>query len=127
MDMFAAEMISKEEFNQHVGDSKQRMEKIESELKLVKHRISKTGELKSILEKTFKTIEDIIETGEMTNGQLRKIIEKIEVDHGGNVDIYMKLTERLNLARTVPISGCLTYSSNKIESFVYFLKQGGFV
>ena len=127
MDMFAAEMISKEEFNQHVGDSKQRMEKIESELKLVKHRISKTGELKSILEKTFKTIEDIIETGEMTNGQLRKIIEKIEVDHGGNVDIYMKLTERLNLARTVPISGCLTDSSNKIGSFVYFLKQGGFV
>ena len=106
--MFAAEMISKEEFNQHVGDSKQRMEKIESELKLVKHRISKTGELKSILVKTFKTIEDIIDTGKMTNGQLRKIIEKIEVDHDGNVDIYMKLTERLNLARTVPISGCLT-------------------
>ncbi len=107
MDMFAAEMISKEEFNNHVGDSKQRMEKIESELKLVKHRISKTGELKSILEKTFKTIEDIIDTGKMTNGELRKIIERIEVDHDGNVDIYMKLTERLNLARTVPIRGCL--------------------
>lgn len=122
MDMFAAEMISKEEFNQHVGDSKQRMEKIESELKLVKHRISKTGELKSILEKTFKTIEDIIETGEMTNGQLRKIIEKIEVDHEGNVDIYMKLTERLNLARTVPIRGCLTYGSDLLERYVYLLK-----
>ena len=49
--MFAAEMISKEEFNQYVGDSKQRMEKIESELKLVKHRITKIGELKSILER----------------------------------------------------------------------------
>lgn len=131
MDMFAAEMISKEEFNQHVGDSKQRMEKIESELKLVKHRISKTGELKSILEKTFKTIEDIIDTGEMTNGQLRKIIEKIEVDHDGNVDIYMKLTERLNLARTVPISGCLTYrhdgaACGDCSSFVGKVK-GGFV
>lgn len=41
MDMFAAEMISKEEFNQHVGDSKQRMEKIEAELKLVKNRFPK--------------------------------------------------------------------------------------
>ena len=88
-------------------------------------------ELKSILEKTFKTIEDIIETGEMTNGQLRKIIEKIEVDHGGNVDIYMKLTERLNLARTVPISGCLTYrhdgaACGDCSSFVGKVK-GGFV
>ena len=108
MEMFAADMINKDEYNNYVGDSKQRMEKIESELKLVKHRISKTGELRSILEKTFRTIEDIVDTGKMTNGQLREIIEKIEVDHDGNVDIYMKLTERLNLARTVPISGCLT-------------------
>lgn len=108
MEMFANEMINKEEFNNYVGDSKQRMEQIEGELKLVKHRISKTGELKSILEKTFKTIEDIIETGKMTNGQLRKIIERIEVDHEGNVDIFMKLTEKLNLARTVPLSECLT-------------------
>lgn len=108
MQMFASEMITKEEYQNFVGDSKQQMERIAGELKLVRNRISKTGELKSILERTFKTIEDIIDTGEMSNGQLRKIIERIEIDHDGNVDIFMKLTERLNLAHTVPITGCLT-------------------
>lgn len=108
MEMFANELISREEFKNYAGDSKQRMEQIEGDLKLVRHRISETGELKGILEKTFKTIEDIIETGEMTNGQLRKIIERIEVDRDGNVDIYMKLNGRFNLSRTVLISGDFT-------------------
>ena len=37
----------------------------------------------------------------MTNTQLKKIIQKIEVDKDGNVDIYLKLLGDLGLDETV--------------------------
>ena len=40
---------------------------------------------------------------QMTNTQLKKIIQKIEVDKDGNVDIYLKLLGDLGLDETVLI------------------------
>ena len=37
----------------------------------------------------------------MTNTQLKKIIEKIEVDKDGNVDIYLKLLGDLGLDEAI--------------------------
>ncbi len=39
----------------------------------------------------------------MTNAQLRRIIDRIEVDHDGNVDIYLRLMGDLGLDKIVPI------------------------
>ena len=39
----------------------------------------------------------------MTNAQLKKIIQRIEVDKDGNVDIYLKLIGDLGLESTVLI------------------------
>jgi hypothetical protein len=44
-----------------------------------------------VLSSTFKEIEDIVDVHEMTNTQLQRIIQKIEVDKEGNVDIYLRL------------------------------------
>lgn len=40
---------------------------------------------------------------QMTNAQLKRIIHKIEVDKDGNVDIYLRLLDDLDLNETVPI------------------------
>ena len=40
----------------------------------------------------------------MTNVQLKRIIQKIEVDKEGNVDIYLRLLGDLGLDSTVLIS-----------------------
>ena len=39
----------------------------------------------------------------MTNIQLKKLIQKIEVDKGGNVDIYLRLLGDLGLDETILI------------------------
>ena len=39
----------------------------------------------------------------MTNAQLKRIIQKIEVDKDGNVDIYLRLLGDLGLDKTVLI------------------------
>ena len=44
-----------------------------------------------------KLIEDFTDVREMTNAQLRQIVDRIEVGHDGKVDIYLKIFGHLNL------------------------------
>ena len=50
-------------------------------------------------------MEDITDVHEMTNTQLKRLINKIEVDKDGNVDIYLRLIGDLGLDETVFIEG----------------------
>ena len=61
--------------------------------------------LEAILNSTFKQLEDITDVHEMTNAQLKRLINKIEVDKEGNVDIYLRLIGDLGLDETVLIEG----------------------
>ncbi|MBQ1961544.1 MAG: recombinase family protein, partial [Clostridia bacterium] len=56
-----------------------------------------------ILADTFKEIEDISNLRGITNVQLRRVIDRIEVDHDGNVEVFLKLFRELGLDETVPI------------------------
>lgn len=57
----------------------------------------------NILNNTFKEIEDITDVHQMTNQQLKRLIQKIEVDKEGNVDIYLRLLGDLGLDESVLI------------------------
>ena len=61
-------------------------------------------QLEAVLNSTFQQIEDIADVWQMTNEQLKRIIQKIEVDKDGNVDIYLRLFGDLGLDETVLIS-----------------------
>ena len=104
MDMYTDDLISREELNEKIGGSKKEIERIENELKIVGYNITKGDQLESILQNTFKTIEDITDVRSMTNAQLKRLIQKIEVDKDGNVDIYLRLLGDLGLEETVVIA-----------------------
>lgn len=53
----------------------------------------------------MEQLEDITDVHEMTNAQLKRLINKIEVDKDGNVDIYLHLIGDLGLDETVLIEG----------------------
>ena len=65
--------------------------------------MTKGEQLENILNRTFKEIEDITDVHQMTNQQLKRLIQKIEVDKDGNVDIYLRLLGDLGLDETVLI------------------------
>lgn len=69
----------------------------------VSYHLTKSDQLEAILNNTFKTLEDITDVHQMTNMQLRKIVQKIEVDKEGNVDIYLRLMGDLGLDETILI------------------------
>ncbi|MBR5222926.1 MAG: recombinase family protein [Clostridia bacterium] len=104
MDMYADDLISRDELNDKIGGSKKEIERLENELKMVSFHITKSEQLERILNDTFKEISDVADVGQMTNAQLKKIVQKIEVDKEGNVEIYLRLLGELGLNSTVLIS-----------------------
>ena len=103
MNMYTDDLISREELNEHIGKSRQELERLEKELQAVKHNLTKGEQLERILNNTFKDIESITDVRSMTNAQLKRIIKEITVDHDGNVEIYLRLLSDLGLEKTVPI------------------------
>lgn len=104
MDMYADDLITREELNDKIGDMRKELDRLENELKMVSYHISKGEQLESILQQTFKRIEEISDVSQLTNVQLKKIIQKIEVDKDGNVDIYLRLFGDLGLDETILIN-----------------------
>ena len=108
MDMYADDLISRDELNAKIGGMRKEIERLENELKMISYNLTKGEQLESILNSTFKEIEDITDVHQMSNTQLKRIIQKIEVDKEGNVDIYLRLLGDLGLDNTVLISENLT-------------------
>lgn len=103
MDMYTDDLISREELNEKIGGMRREIERLENEIKMVSYHLTKGEQLEDILNSTFKKIEEITDVREMTNVQLKKLIQKIEVDKEGNVDIYLRLFGDLGLDEAVLI------------------------
>lgn len=104
MDMYTDDLITRQELNDRIGGARQEIERLENELKMVTYQITKGDQLEELLNTTFQSIEDITDVHQMTNTQLKKIIEKIEVDKDGNVDIYLKLLGELGLDEAILVN-----------------------
>lgn len=104
MRLYEDDLISREELNEKIGGSRKEMERLENELKMVSYHMTKGEQLESVLNNTFRQIEDITDVRQMTNTQLKKLVQKIEVDKDGNVEIYMRLFKELGLDETVLIN-----------------------
>lgn len=104
MDMYTDDLISRGELNEKIGGMKEEVEKLENNLKLVQFNLNKSDQVEDVIKMTFRNIEDITSVRDMTNEQLKQIIQKIEVDKDGNVDIYLRLFGDLGLDESVLIS-----------------------
>ena len=104
MDMYADDLISREELNEKIGGMRKEIDRLENELKMISYNLTKREQLENILRNTFQAIEDITDVRQMTNAQLKRIIQKIEVDKDGNVDIFLRLWGELGLAENILIS-----------------------
>ena len=103
IELYTDDIITRAEMNEKIGGSKKELERLQNELKMVSYHLTKGEQLEVILNNTFKEISDITDVRNMTNAQLKKIIQKIEVDKDGNVDIYLRLFGELGLNQSVLI------------------------
>ncbi len=91
IDLFASELITKDELTKKITPVNDKLKQLERDLKLVECNLTTADEVEDILKGLFKKIEDVSSVKNMSNAQLKQIIEKIEVDHTGQVDIYFRV------------------------------------
>lgn len=101
MDMYTDDLITREELNEKIGGMKTEIERVETELKFVNQNLDKEEQLEDMIKKTVKGMKSVTSIRNMSNVQLRNIVDRIEVDHEGNVDIYLKLCDELGIDNTV--------------------------
>ena len=114
--MYTDDLISREELNEKIGGMRKEIERLENELKMVSYHLTKGEQLEAILNSTFKQIEDITDVHEMTNTQIKRLIQKIEVDKDGNVDIYLRLIGDLGRDEAVLIEETENSEENNDDS-----------
>ena len=104
MDMYTDDLISRDELKQKISSMRNEIERLENELKLVKYNLHRGDQLEGLIQRTFNNIESITSVRDMTNAQLKQIIQKIVVDKDGNVDIYLRIFGDLGLDENVLIN-----------------------
>ena len=104
MDMYADDLISREELNAKTGGLRREVQRLENELKMISCRLSGGERLESVLRGAFKEIEDFTDVRQLTNAQLKRVIQKIEVDKDGNVDVCLRPLDGPGLDNTVLVS-----------------------
>ncbi|MCL2352255.1 MAG: recombinase family protein [Firmicutes bacterium] len=108
MDMYTDGLITREELNERIGGARKEIERLENELKMVSYNLNRADQLENILNTTFKEIESITDIRRMTNAQLKRIVQRIEIDKDGKVEIYLKLLGDLGLEKNVLIHNSRT-------------------
>lgn len=124
MEMYTDDLISREELNEKIGGMRKEMERLENNLKLVSYHLTKGEQVEGILKNTFQKIEDIADIRQMTNAQLKRILQEIEVDKSGNIEIFLNPLGEVGLDESVLINDDRTFSCNSpVRVFCYTLRN----
>jgi len=104
LEMYENEIISMEELRDKTKELNESIANLEEELKLVQNHISKSDLLQSGLNETFRDIDAVLKADTITNDLLHRVLDSIQVDEKGNVDIYLKVLKEVGLSETVQLS-----------------------
>ena len=95
MEMFQNEIINIQELKQYTNPLNEDIARLERELKLITSEIKEKDVLEKELNKTIKTVDDILNNQTITNAMLKTIIDVIEVDSDSNVEVRLKLLNEI--------------------------------
>lgn len=101
MEMFQNEIINIQELKKYTNPLNEDIARIERELKLITSEIKEKDVLEKELNKTIKTVDDILNNQTITNAMLKTIIDVIEVDSDSNVEVRLKLLNEIGTNETV--------------------------
>lgn len=95
MEMFQNEIINIQELKKYTNPLNEDIARLEREVKLITSEIKEKDVLQKELNKTIKTVDDILNNQTITNAMLKTIIDVIEVDSDSNVEVRLKLLNEI--------------------------------
>lgn len=108
IDLYVDEFINKNELKNKLYKIDEEILYNKGKLNLIEFNDNKKEYFKNIISDIFNDIEKVTSLKNMTNIQLRKIINKIEVSNDGTIDIYLNLFKEIDFYNDVLISDIST-------------------
>lgn len=102
LDLYADDLITRQELDQKLGSSKEEINHLEEELERLQMDDLTEEEIRDIISRTMDRFKEFVSVRNLTNAQLKQLIEKIEVDEDGTVDVYLRFFDEGE--RPLPVS-----------------------
>lgn len=121
MDLFRNELIDMKTLKEKVKPIKSEIISIEEKISLLKQKITYEDKADDILNKTFSDISSILNISKADNADLKRVIEKIEVDKDGYVEVYFKVLGNFGVKEKMVLNSDIsTYSCKKDEREIFY-------
>jgi hypothetical protein len=112
MNMYTDDIITREELKEYNTEVQSAIERIEKQLNLYSQDITEVDALRSALKILFDEIDGIVDVRDMSNVQLKRIVDKIVINPDDTADIYLKVFDYAGIDERVVLQEIDT----KIES-----------
>lgn len=90
IDMYTDEMIDKEEYNDLTKKINSQIKEIQAQMQMLKFSIADEDTVNKDIKSKIQEIEKILEENDFTNEELKKVIDVININKNGNVEIVLK-------------------------------------
>lgn len=94
--MYTDELINEDEFKEYTNSVNCKMKDIEKQIKISNFSIASEDTINKDIRKKISEIEKILSCGEFENEYLKKVIDRINVNKNGNVEIILKGLENFD-------------------------------
>lgn len=91
LDLYADDLITRQELDKQLGDTREEIGRLEERLRQLELTALSDGMINALIGQMFQNLDNFLTVRNLNNGQLKQLISKIEVDKGGNVDVYLRI------------------------------------
>lgn len=112
--MFTDELIDEEEFKEYTHSINCKMKEIEKQIKIANFSIASEDTINRDIKQKMCEIEKILSYGEFTNEDLKKVIDRINVNKNGDVEIILKGLDNFDYDNEVIVRE--VHDENVVES-----------
>lgn len=89
-EMYMNDIMTMEELKEKSIPLKRQIQELEEKIRLIQKVPCSEGEIRRQIEELFRDVKEILNAENLTNEMLKQIIQKIEVDENGNVEVFLK-------------------------------------
>ena len=91
LDLYADDVITRQEVDQKLNASKAELLQLEEELRQMQLHDLNDADIDRVIQRTMDHLKGFVSVRKLNNAQLKQLVEKIEVDEDGTVDVYLRL------------------------------------
>jgi len=112
--MYTDELIDESEFKEYTHNINCKIKEIEKQIKISNFSIASEDTINRDIKQKMNEIEKILSCGEFTNEDLKKVIDKINVNKNGDVEIILKGLDNFDYDNEVIVRE--VHDENVVES-----------